>query len=113
VLVKGVVDKDERGVKIKATQIAPLDEAAHTMTARLRLRVEATGFTREAMVQLRQTLEKHKGSCRVSLHLKVPGKGEAILALPDHYRVAPSPEFTDAVNGLFGHPVVEPVLTNE
>jgi DNA polymerase-3 subunit alpha len=113
VLVKGVVDKDERGVKLKATQVAPLDQAAHTMTARLRLKVEATGFTRDTMVQLRQTLEKHRGACRVSLHLSVPGKGEAVLALPDHYRVAPSPEFTDAVNSLFGHSVVEPVLAND
>ena len=113
VLVKGVVDKDERGVKIKATQIAPLDDAAHTMTARLRLRLEATGLTRDTMVLLRQTLEKHQGKCRVSLHLNVPGKGEAVLALPDHYRVEPSPDFSEAVNALFGHPVVEPVLANE
>ncbi len=113
VLVKGVVDKDERGVKLKATQIAPLDQAAHTMTSRLRLKVEATGFTRDIMVQLRQTLEKHRGSCRVSLHLSVPGKGEAVLALPDHYRVEPSAGFTEAVNELFGHSVVEPVLANE
>jgi len=113
VLVKGVVDKDERGVKIKAVQIAPLDQAAHAMTARLRLKLEATGLTRESLVALRQTLEKHKGQCRVTLHLNVPGKGEAVLALPEQYRVEPSPDFTEAVNGLFGHSVVEPVLANE
>ncbi|KMY66390.1 DNA polymerase III subunit alpha [Desulfocarbo indianensis] len=113
VLVKGVVDKDERGVKIKAVQIAPMDQAAHAMTARLRLKLEATGLTRESLVALRQTLEKHKGQCRVTLHLNVPGKGEAVLALPEQYRVEPSPDFTEAVNGLFGHSVVEPVLANE
>ncbi len=113
VLVKGVVDKDERGVKLKASQIAPLDQAAQAMTTRLRLKLEATGLTRDTLVQLRQTLEKHKGPCRVSLHLNVPGKGEAVLALPDTYRVDPSPALTEAVNALFGHPVVEPVLSSE
>ena len=62
---------------------------------------------------LRQTLSQHRGKCRVSLHLQVPGKGAAILALPDQYRVDPSPELMDQVNALFGHPVVEPVLSGD
>ncbi len=113
VLVKGVVDKDERGVKLKATRIVPLDQAAQALTTRLRLHLEAPGLTREKLVSLRQTLEKHRGSCRVSLHLKVPGRGEAILALPERYRVDPSPALSEAVNQLFGHGVVEPVLAGE
>jgi DNA polymerase-3 subunit alpha len=112
-LVKGVVDKDERGVKIKATSVEPLSGAAAARTTRLRLRLEATGLTREKLVLLRQTLAKHPGACRVSLHLKVPGKGEAVLALPGQYRVAAEPELFDAVNQLFGHPVVEPVLAGD
>jgi DNA polymerase-3 subunit alpha len=80
------------------------------MTTRLRLRLSTTGLTRDQLVRLRQTLSQHPGSCRVSLHLTVPGKGEAVLALPPQYRVAPEPELMEAVNQLFGHGVVEPVL---
>ena len=112
-LVKGTVDKDERGVKVKATSVEPLTTAAQTRTTRLRLRVEATGLTHEKLVLLRQTLAKHPGACRVSLHLRVPGKGVAVLALPGQYRVAADPALIDAVNQLFGHPVVEPVLAGD
>ncbi|MBI5522552.1 MAG: DNA polymerase III subunit alpha [Desulfarculus sp.] len=113
VLVTGTVDKDERGVKIKATKILPLDQATQTMTTRLRLKLEATGLTRDRLVLLRQTLCQYPGSCRVSLHLNVPGKGEAVLMLPAQYRVDPAPELMEQVNRLFGHGVVEPVLAGE
>ncbi len=112
-LVKGTVDKDERGVKLKATSVEPLSGAAQTRTTRLRLRLEAPGLTREQLVLLRQTLDKHPGPCRVSLHLRVPGKGEAVLMLPGQYRVAAEPALIDSVNQLFGHPVVEPVLAGD
>ncbi|MEW5911933.1 MAG: DNA polymerase III subunit alpha [Thermodesulfobacteriota bacterium] len=112
-LVRGVVDKDERGVKVKATRIEPLGQAARSMTTRLRLKVEAPGLTREKLVLLRQTLSRHPGGCRVSLHLNVPGKGEAVLALPGQYRVDPAPELVEQVNALFGHPVVESVLSGD
>lgn len=112
-LIKGTVDKDERGVKIKATSVEPLSGAAQARTSRLRLRLEATGLTHEKMVLLRQTLARHPGACRVSLHLNVPGKGEAVLALPGQYRVDAAPALFDQVNELFGHPVVEPVLEGD
>jgi DNA polymerase-3 subunit alpha len=113
VLVTGTVDKDERGVKLKASKIVPLEDAAQGMTTRIRLRLEATGLTRERLVELKQTLERFPGSCRVSLHLSVPGKGEAVLALPGQYRVNPAPELMEQVNELFGHGVVEPVLATD
>ena len=112
-LVKGTVDKDERGVKIKATAVEPLSGATQARTCRLRLRLETTGLTYEKIVLLRQALAKHPGACRVSLHLKVPGKGEAVLALPGQYRVAADPSLIDAVNQLFGYRVVEPVLAGD
>jgi DNA polymerase-3 subunit alpha len=113
VLVTGTLDKDERGVKLKATKILPLEMANQTMTTRLRLKLEATGLTRDTLVMLRQTLSQHPGTCRVSLHLNVPGKGEAVLMLPAQYRVDPVPELMEQVNQLFGHGVVEPVLAGE
>jgi len=113
VLIKGTVDKDERATKLKATTILPLDEAAQAMTAQLRLKLQAPGLTRETLVQLRQSLSRHPGQCRVTLYLAVPGAGEAVLALPRQYHVEPSAALTEEINALFGHPVVEPVLASD
>ncbi len=110
-LVEGAVDRDERNVKVIAKKITPLDSAAQSLTTGLRLKVEATGLTREKMLKLRQILAGHSGGCRVYLHLKVRGKGEAVLALPSQYRVSPSLELTDQVNKLFGRAVVEPIIS--
>ncbi len=90
-----------------------LEEAAGAMTTRVKLKVDATGLTREKLVRLKQALDRHPGSCRVSLYLRVPGKGEAVLALPSQYRVAAGSELFAEVNGLFGHSVVEPILALE
>ncbi|CAO0820194.1 DNA polymerase III subunit alpha [Desulfarculales bacterium] len=113
VLVTGTLDKDERGVKLKASKILPLEQAAQTMTTRLRLKLETTGLTRDKLVMLRQTLSQFPGTCRISLHLNVPSKGEAVLMLPAQYRVDPIPELIEQINRLFGHAVVEPVLAGK
>ncbi len=113
VLVTGTLDKDERGVKVKASKVVPLQKAAQAMTTRINLSLMAPGLTREKLVLLRQALSRHPGPCRVSLHLKVPGKGTAVLALPGQYRVDPGPTLVDEINRLFGHGVVQPVLAGE
>ncbi|MFH1926489.1 MAG: OB-fold nucleic acid binding domain-containing protein [Chloroflexota bacterium] len=112
-LVRGTVVKDERGVKLKATSVESLSSTPPPRITSLRLRLEATGLTRDKLVLLRQELDRHPGPCRVSLHLKVPGKGEAILALPGQYRVAAEPALFDAVNQLFSYSVVESVLEGD
>jgi DNA polymerase-3 subunit alpha len=113
VLVTGTIDKDERGRKLKASKIVPLEDTARGMTTSIRLRMEATGLTRERLVELKQILQHFPGSYRVFLHLNIPGKGEAVLALPGQYRVTPAPELIEQVNELFGHGVVEPVLATD
>lgn len=110
-LVEGTVDRDERTVKLVARKITPLNQASHALTTGLRVKVSATGLTRDKMVRLRQLLEASRGGCRVFLHLAVPGKGEAVLALPQQYRVDPTIELTDSVNDLFGRTVVEPIIS--
>jgi DNA polymerase-3 subunit alpha len=109
--VKGTLDRDERGVKIKATKIIPLEQAAQGVTTRIKLYVNADNCTREHLVSLRQTLEKNPGDCRVSLYLNVPGKGEAVLALPNRYRIKPDASLLEEINGLFGCKVTEPVIS--
>jgi DNA polymerase-3 subunit alpha len=111
VMVEASVDRDERSVKLKANKILPLSQAAQSMTNALRLKVGAAGLTRDKLVMLRQTLERHRGQCRVYLHLRVPGKGVAVLALPRQYCVKPDAELVEQVNDLFGHNVVDPVIS--
>ena len=113
VLVTGVVDKDERGVKLKASQVESLESAAQAKIVRLRLKLAASGLDRDKLVALKHLLQGKSGSCRVSLHLNVPDKGVAVLALPDQFRVDPAAELIKSVNSLFGHEVVETVLSRE
>ena len=113
VLVTGVVDKDERGVKLKASKVEALESASQAKVVRLRLKLAAIGLDRDKLVALKHLLQGNSGSCRVSLHLKVPDKGVAVLALPDQFRVDPAADLIKAVNSLFGREVVETVLSRE
>ncbi len=110
VFVKGEIDKDERGVKIKANKIDSLEQASQLQTTRLMIKLGSQGMDRERLVLLKQALGRHPGNVRVMLQLNVPDKGVAILALPSNCRVAATAELNDAVRQVVPSSTVEPVL---
>jgi hypothetical protein len=79
-------------------------------TTRLMVKLSSPGLDRERLVRLKQALGRHPGNVRVMLKLKVPDKGEAILALPSNYRVAATAELTEELRQVVSSAVVEPIL---
>ena len=112
-LVTATAESDERGVKLIAEKIEPLEEAATRLTTRAVLHLSAAGLDRNKLVELKDCLRRFPGRCRLSLELVVPGKGQVIMELPNTYRINPCPQLHHELIRLFGHNVLEELLESD
>ncbi|MHB8174629.1 MAG: DNA polymerase III subunit alpha, partial [Nitrospirota bacterium] len=103
-LVTGIVDRGEKGVKLKALRILPLSEVREKMTTRVDIRISGTGATPEDLLRLREVILRHKGSCPLYLKINLPRHGNAALSLKagGEHSVAPTELLVDEVEGLLG-----------
>ncbi len=103
--LKGHVVQEEKGPKLVAQEIAPLETALPRGPSRVDLRLQAATVTGEQLVKLKKILSQHAGSVPAFLHFLHP-REEATLALPRELALDPSPELMAKVNRLFGYPAL-------
>jgi len=104
--LKGTLVQEEKGPKLVAQEIAPLESALPRLPERLELRLQTRTATREQLLALKDILNRHRGPVPAFLHLLAPqGKG-AVLALPPELHLTPSPQLTEEVNRVFGYPAL-------
>jgi DNA polymerase-3 subunit alpha len=115
IFVKGRMEVGEERIQIFANEITPLAQEVSRSRQngsangnggingeRVHLYVRESELSPDELIQLRQTLLEHHGPCAVFLHLFAPGKVETVIELPDHVRVASTPELQATVQRLFG-----------
>ncbi len=101
VLVEGTVDKGDKGTKLKATKIVPLDKARERTAGHLEVVLD--GVPMEALRRLKATLERHKGSCPVRLRVLLPEhRAESMIVVDDALRVNPTQALIDEIEAGFG-----------
>jgi hypothetical protein len=62
------------------------------------------------MQALRELLGAYRGSCPVTLTVRIARESETVIALPDAQAVRPAPELVAELEALFGRPVAELAL---
>ncbi|MBW2038697.1 MAG: DNA polymerase III subunit alpha [Deltaproteobacteria bacterium] len=107
VLVRGVLDKGEERLKVKASTLLPLDEAKKEKVSKIHFRLRTPGLSTEHLLELKEILEENKGGCEALVHLIIPHRSEVIIALSPELMVDPSEEMRRSVEGLFGAKTVE------
>jgi DNA polymerase-3 subunit alpha len=120
ILVQGRLEVGEERVQLIANEITPLAEASRQTGpgAAAGPRPEHKGngeglhfflrgpeVTSQELSRLHQALLKHPGPATVFLHLFMPDRGETIIELPIHLRVASTPALLDEVERIFGNRV--------
>jgi DNA polymerase-3 subunit alpha len=80
--LRGTVAQEEKGPKLVAQEIAPLETALPPWPERLDLRVRAAAVTREQLAALKEILVRHRGPVPAFLHFLDP-REEGVLALPE------------------------------
>jgi DNA polymerase-3 subunit alpha len=107
VFVQGKVQQDDKGTKILADTLIPLQKAETVWTAKIQFNIQAERCDKSVMGELREILRRHPGECRGLIRLKLPEAVEAVLAMADSWRIQPSEALNREVNGLLGYPAVE------
>ncbi len=103
VIVKGVVQKNERGPKIIADQIDLLPAARQNYTESVHARLEAQTVTRSRLEELKQLLFRYHGTCPFSITLHFSGEGEVDIKINKDLTVKPCRELTESVEKIFGY----------
>jgi DNA polymerase-3 subunit alpha len=102
---KGHVVQEEKGPKLVAQEIAPLESMLERLPERLDLRLQAVTVTQEQLLNLKEILSRHAGPVPAFLHFLQPQK-DTTLALPKELGLTPSPDLASEVNRLFGYPAL-------
>jgi DNA polymerase-3 subunit alpha len=104
--LKGNLIQEEKGPKVVAQEIAPLDAALPRWPEKLDLRLQTATATREQLLALKAILARHRGPVPAFLHLLAPPTQGATLALPLELHLTPSPQLAEEVNRLLGYPAL-------
>lgn len=103
VIVRGTVQKNERGVKIIAEEIDLLPEARVKYTETVHARLTADSTTRSRLEELKKLLFSHHGSCPFTITLHFPEEGEVDVAINPDFTVRPCRELSEQTTQIFGY----------
>jgi DNA polymerase-3 subunit alpha len=104
--LKGTVVQEEKGPKLVAQEITPLEASLPSWPERLDLRLQAATVTPEQLLALKDILTRHTGPVPAFLHFLEPGQPDAVLALPPELGLIPSEDLAEEINRLFGYPAL-------
>jgi DNA polymerase-3 subunit alpha len=105
-LVQGTVDKNDNGVKIKATRITHLSQAREKLGGLIHIRLETLGLTTDDLKNLREIILEHPGDSSVILHMLSKNR-EYVIVANDRLRANPQPHFVEAIETVLGRDSVE------
>ncbi len=103
--LKGHLVFEEKGPKLVAQDIAPLESTLPRLPERLDLRLQAATVTREQLLQLKEILSRHAGPVPAFL-IFLHNREDETLALPKELGLTPSTDLMAEVNRLLGYPAL-------
>jgi DNA polymerase III subunit alpha len=101
-LLSGSLDRTEKGVKIKASRLEPLEKHRERQVQRVDIHLQSDKLSATDLLRLKQILLKHSGTCPVYLSLKISNQSESTIAVDDHIRIFPSDYFIADIEQDFG-----------
>lgn len=105
IIVVGKVGKDGDNVKLIANHIIPFSEARTLSPLATHLTLNLSEINKKQLQQLKNLILSYPGNCQTLLHLVIPQKSEIVISLGNAFKVNPSPQFFNEINGLFGNAV--------
>jgi DNA polymerase III subunit alpha len=109
-LVSGTVDApfgegEAVRERLRFLSARPLAALRSERSSLMDIRLNAEAVTEDGLRSLEKLLRQFPGPCRTQLHLEIPKRSEAILQLPEEYKVVASDELLARIELLFGEKV--------
>ncbi len=107
VLIQGRIQRDENAVKLLADTVIPMGRAEELWSASVHFNLEMDRTSRETLQGLKEILQRHPGSCRAFINLRLGGKSQTVVELPEPMRIRPGASLRKEVVGCVGYDAVE------
>ena len=79
VLVKGNIDKDEKGIRVRAREVTNLEEAGNISLKRMEIRIDDSPESSENLRGIRDLVVQYPGDCQLFLKIR-QGKSQTLIA---------------------------------
>jgi DNA polymerase-3 subunit alpha len=107
VMVQGKMQQDDKGAKILADTLIPMEKAEAMWTAKVQFNIDALRCDKALLFDLKEVLRRHPGDCQGVICIKTAEDVETVLSMAEHWRMQPGEALSRQVNGLLGYPAVE------
>ncbi len=71
ILVQGSIDRDEKGIRVRAKEVEPLDSAGKVKPERLEISFTGNGAGSDKLKRIRSLAEEHPGDCQLYLRIRL------------------------------------------
>ena len=105
IMVTGILDRAEKGVRVKATLIEPLPD--RPPIGHMDISLNAEHLSADILTRTKHILQTHHGSCPVALHLCIPRHAVATITLPQAFHVQPTEHCVADIETLIGEGAVQ------
>lgn len=78
-LVKGTIDKDEKGVRVRAKEVSNLEDAGKIKLKRMDISINDSGDSSEQLKGIRDLVAEYPGDCQLFLKIR-KGKSQTLIA---------------------------------
>ncbi len=102
ILITGNLDRENDPPKILAQKVVPLTEAKKGWEGNITVRLHTAGLDREALVNLKKILLKHKGGKECLLNFYLPDNRKIAMRTDHRIRITPSEELVSEIEELVG-----------
>ena len=103
VIVQGTVQKDERGAKIIAEAVIPLQEAREKYTEQVKIRLEADKISRPRLDAVKKVIYQFHGECPLVLTMHFAGLGEVDIEVMKDLTIKPCRGLSDSLEKILGY----------
>jgi DNA polymerase-3 subunit alpha len=78
-LVKGNIDKDEKGIRVRAREVTDLEEAGNVSLRRMEIRIDDSPGSSENLRGIRDLVTQYPGDCQLFLKIR-QGESQTLIA---------------------------------
>lgn len=102
-LIKGESEKTDTGsVRFTAKEVASLAAIRAERAKEVHLDLSVSSLSERCVEEMTNIFKEHQGSCVAYLHVRLSGRSECVLKLPDDLSLAPSEDLVESLERLFG-----------
>ena len=100
--MQGSVDSDGNQPKVIAKKVCLLKEAKEHWKGKVHIRFRAPGLEKDALISIKEILEKYKGSNKVFLEFLFPNNKVRRLSVGENFKIKPCDEIIQEIEVVLG-----------